>query len=89
MKSLIVLAAAFVSVAALAQDNAPTAPAAPAAQTEAAPAIATAADPSASPGGGHKICLMVHGHLCALSDKSLEPGAHCMCHDHPGTVEMQ
>ncbi|WP_322060990.1 hypothetical protein [Paraburkholderia sp. J63] len=73
-----------------AQDN-PAQPAAaqPAAQTEAAATTAAAAAPAPQAAGTNKICRMTHGWTCHLNDTSLEPGAHCMCRDHPGVVDVQ
>lgn len=90
MKTLTALLAAFVLCsAAAAQNNSAPSATDQAAQPENVPAVAAAADPAPKNAGGNKICRMQHGWNCKLSDNSLEPGAHCSCHDHPGIVDIQ
>jgi uncharacterized protein YycO len=90
MKTLTALLAAFVICSTASAQNVPAQPAAEQpAQTENAPAMATAAASAAPAAGDNKLCQMMHGHTCHLRDKSLELGAHCMCGDHPGTVGTQ
>lgn len=83
------LVACVLCSTAWAQDNPAQPAAAQPAQTEAAAATTAAAAPAPQAAGTNKICRMTHGWNCHLNDTSLEPGAHCMCRDHPGIVDVQ
>jgi hypothetical protein len=88
MLTTLLLACAFCSSAS-AQDNSAQPAAAQTAQTEIAPAAAAAPAPAPQAAGTNKVCRMQHGWTCHLHDKTLEPGANCLCGDHHGTVDLQ